>query len=102
MLVFLFVMVYCGIRKYHNRVKIVKPFEEKIVQSMYCLFIAIHSHDCANINDKYIYIDPLAIVKLQAKAKITDHCKAQMASNVCSQYHNRQYPKTDRASLRPI
>ncbi len=62
MLAFLFAMIHCGIREYQNRVKVVRPFDGKIVQSMYYLCIAPHSHGCANIDDRYIYTDPPAVV----------------------------------------
>ncbi len=62
MLVFLFAMIHCGIREYQSRVKVVRPFDGKIAQSMYCLCIAPHSHGCANIDDRYVYTDPLAVI----------------------------------------
>ncbi len=38
---FLFAMIYCGIREYQSGVKVVRPFDGKIAQSVYCLCIAI-------------------------------------------------------------
>ncbi len=61
-LVFLFAIIYYNIREYQSRVKVVRPFDRKIAQSVYYLCIATHSHDCANIDDRYIYIDFPAIV----------------------------------------
>ncbi len=40
----------------------VRPFHRKIAQSVYYLCIVIHSHDCANIDNKYVYTDPLAVI----------------------------------------
>ncbi len=62
MLAFLFAMIYCGIREYQSRVKVVRPFDGKIAQSVYCLYIATHNHGCANIDDRYVYTDPPAVV----------------------------------------
>ncbi len=61
-LAFLFAMIHCGIRKYQSRVKVVRPFDGKIAQSVYCLCIATHSHSCTNIEDIYVYTDPPAMV----------------------------------------
>lgn len=33
MLAFLFVIIYCGISRYPSRNKVVRPFDEKIIQS---------------------------------------------------------------------
>ncbi len=62
MLAFLFAMIHCGIREYQNRVKVVRTFDGKIAQSVYYLSIVPHSHGCANIDDRYIYTDPPAMV----------------------------------------
>ncbi len=62
MLAFLFAMIYCGIREYQSEVKVVRLFDEKIAQSVYYLCIAIHSHAYTNIDDRYVYTDPPAIV----------------------------------------
>ncbi len=62
MLAILFAMIYYSIRKYQSRIEVVRPFNRKIAQSVYCLYIATHSHGCANIDDKYIYMDPLAVL----------------------------------------
>ncbi len=62
MLAFLFTIIYYGIRKYQSGVKIVRPFDGKIAQSVYCLCIATHSHGCANIDDRYVHMDLLAVV----------------------------------------
>ncbi len=47
-------------------------------------------------------MDPLAMVWLQARLKIINYCKAQVASYICSQYHNRQYLEINQASLQLI
>ena len=47
---------------------------------MYYLCIATHSHGCANINDRYVYIDFLTIIWLQVRVETTNCCKAQVAS----------------------
>ncbi len=62
MLAFLFAMIHCGIREYQSKVKIIRPFDEKIAQSVYCLYIAPHSHGYANIDDRYVYADPPTVV----------------------------------------
>ncbi len=62
MLAFLFAMIHCSIRKYQSGVKVVRPFDRKIAQSVYCLCIVTHSHGCANIDDRYVYMDPPAMV----------------------------------------
>ncbi len=62
MLAFLFAMIYCGIREYQSAVKVVRLLNRKIAQSVYCLCIATHSHGFANIDDTYVYTDPLAMV----------------------------------------
>ncbi len=62
MLAFLFAMIHCGIREYQSGVKVVRPFDKKIAQNVYCLCIAPHSHGCANIDDRYVYTDPPAVV----------------------------------------
>ncbi len=102
MLAFLFAIIHCGIREYQSRVKVVRPFDGKIIQSMYCLCIVPYSHGCTNIDDKYVYTDAPAMVWLQARAKTIDRCKAQAASYAYSQYHDRRYPRTDRANTQPI
>ncbi len=61
-LAFLFAMIHCGIKEYQSGIKVVRPFDGKIVQSVYYLYITTHSHGCANINDRYVYTDPLAMV----------------------------------------
>ncbi len=62
MLAFLFAMIHCGIREYQSGVKVVRPFDGKIAESVYCLCIAPHSHGCANIDDRYVYTDSPAVV----------------------------------------
>lgn len=62
MLAFLFAIVYCGIRKYKSGVKVVRSFDRKIAQNVYCLYITIYSHDCTNIDDRYIYTDFSAVI----------------------------------------
>ncbi len=62
MLAFLFAMIYCGIREYQSRVKIVRPFNRKIAQSVYYLCIASYSHGCTNIDNRYVYTDPPTVV----------------------------------------
>ncbi len=57
MFAFLFAMINCGIRKYQSRVKVIRPFDKKITQSVNCLCIATLSHGCANIDDRYVYVD---------------------------------------------
>ncbi len=61
-LAFLFAMIHSGIREYQRGVKVVRPFDGKIAESVYCLCIAPHSHGCANINDRYVYTDPPIVV----------------------------------------
>ncbi len=102
MLAFLFAMIHYSIRRYQSEVKVIRPFDRKTVQSVYCLYIATHSHGYANIDNRYIYTDPSAIVWVQARAKTTNCHKTQAASHIYSQYHNRQYPRTDWASSQPI
>ncbi len=62
MLAFLFAMIHYGIREYQSRVKIIRPFDGKIAPSVYCLCIAPHSHGYADIDDRYVYMDPLAMI----------------------------------------
>ncbi len=62
MLTFLFAMIYCSIREYQSRVKVIRPFDGKITQSVYCLCITIYNYSYTNIDDKYIYIDPPAVI----------------------------------------
>ncbi len=62
MLAFLFVLILCDIRKYQSRVKVVEPFNRKIGQITYYLYIATHSYGCTNINDRYVYTDLLAVI----------------------------------------
>ncbi len=62
MLAFLFAILQCGIREYQSGVKVVRPFDGKITQSVYYLCIATHSHGCANLDDRYVYIDPPAMI----------------------------------------
>ncbi len=102
MLAFLFAMIHCGMREYQSGVKVVRPFDRKIAQSMYYLYNVTHSHGCANINDRYIYTDLLAVVWLQVRAKTIDCYKAQVASHTCSPYYSEKYPRTDQASSRFI
>ncbi len=61
MLAFLFAIIYCSIREYQSEIKVIKLFKRKIAQSIYC-YIAIHSHGYANIDDRYVYTDPPAVV----------------------------------------
>lgn len=63
---------------------------------------ATYTHNCANIDDRYIYTDLMTVVWLQARAKTTDYCKAQAVSHAYSQYYCSQYSKTNPASLQPI
>ena len=46
------------------------------MQKLHKVCTATHSHGCANIYDRYVYMDLLAVVWLQARAKTTDCCKA--------------------------
>ncbi len=62
MMAFLFAMVHCGIRKYQSGVKVVRPFNKKIAQSVYCHCITTYRYGYTNIDDKYVYMDLLTIV----------------------------------------
>ncbi len=62
MLTFLFAIVHCSIRKYESVVKVVRLFIGKITQSVYFLCIIIYRYGCTNIDDRYVYINPLAVV----------------------------------------
>ncbi len=62
MFAFLFVMIHCSIREYQSGVKVVRPFNGKIAQSVYYLYIAPYSHGYANIDDRYVYTNPSAVV----------------------------------------
>ncbi len=61
-LAFLFAMIYYSIREYQSRVKIVKLFDGKIAQNVYCLYNVTHSHGCTNIDNRYVYTDPPAVI----------------------------------------
>ncbi len=62
MLAFLFAIIHCGIRDYQSGVKVVRLFDGKIAQSVYYLCITLHSHGCANIDDRYVYTELSAVV----------------------------------------
>ncbi len=54
MLAFLFAIIYYNIREYQSGVKVVRPFDKKIAQSVYYLCIVTHTHSCDNIEHRYV------------------------------------------------
>lgn len=51
--------------------------------------MSIDSCSCANIANRYIYTDFLAILWLQARAKIVDYCKTQVVNYVYFYYKSK-------------
>lgn len=71
-----------------------------MIKKFHRVFILIYTKiQCVNGNNRYIYIDFQAVLKVQDKTKTANYVKAQAVSFIGFKYKNRRYQRANWGSL---